>query len=272
MSPVAGRFLGRDSIGYRDSFNLQQYLGQFVLSGMDPSGNLRQRRIKQNMKGIKDREECGKYFLTFEWVLDDEEKNEGGIIIQLVTTKKNCFTCHSYGPVQRINDCHGRRWKELDEPRYTPKNKKQCSTYWEMWDVPKAGGGNPANSLQDIFADPGCVGELTGTSTKHGTAIFIPDTKLTAQVRAELKKYFKTGLNGAESAHSLPSVCNDDDDFGRFDTLIAKLGFPHASNKRAKGWIEKSVSVQWDCCGKDRSTKGGKGGGIEFTPKNSEAD
>jgi RHS repeat-associated protein len=96
MSPSAGRFLGRDSIGYRDSFNLQQYVGQFVLSGMDPSGNLRQRKIKQNMNNIKDLEECGKYFLTFEWVLEEHEKQEGGIIIQLVTTTKNCKSCSPY--------------------------------------------------------------------------------------------------------------------------------------------------------------------------------
>jgi hypothetical protein len=162
--------------------------------------------------------------------------------------------------------------RNLTIPKYTPENKRQCSTYWEMWEVPKGGGGNQANPLQDIFADPGCVGELTGTSTKHGTAIFIPDTKLTPEVRAKLNKYFKTGPNGAASAHSLPSVCKDDGNFHHFNILIEKLGFPLASRNAKGGWIEKSVSVQRDCCGKDRSTRWGNGGEIEFTPKNSEAD
>ena len=272
MSPSAGRFLGRDSIGYRDSFNLQQYVGQFVLSGMDPSGNLRQRKIKQNMNNIKDLEECGKYFLTFEWVLEEHEKQEGGIIIQLVTTTKNCKSCSSKGSVTQFNGCTGRGWKELDHPKYTPENKRQCSTYWEMWDVPKGGGGNQETPLQDIFADPGCVEESTGTSTKKGTAIFIPDSKLTIEVRSQLKKYFKTGPQGAAAAHSLPSVCYEDADFGRLTNLIDELGFPHVSRKTTEGWIEKSVTVRWNCCDKERLTQWGAGGGIEFTPKNSEAE
>ena len=69
------------------------------------------------MKGIKDLEECGKYFLTFEWVLEEDEKDEGGIIIQLVTTIKKCFTCASKGQVQQVKSCNGRGWKELDDPK-----------------------------------------------------------------------------------------------------------------------------------------------------------
>jgi len=36
MSPMAGRFLGRDPIGYSDGFNM--YMLQFFLSSTDPTG------------------------------------------------------------------------------------------------------------------------------------------------------------------------------------------------------------------------------------------
>jgi RHS repeat-associated protein len=121
MSPLAGRFLGRDPIEYRGSkWNLNEFGQAKALSRVDPSGKISVIPLHDNFLKLKKCEDPSEIYWDFH--LDDPAPCDG-YIIQKVTIYCNIEQCNQNGGCTAPS---------------TPVNKGvAASSYFEVWPIKK---------------------------------------------------------------------------------------------------------------------------------------
>ncbi len=239
MSPLAGRFRGRDPIGFRGEIKRYSFGEAFQLYLFDPLGTFGQKVSNQKVLGVpKNGPGCGQYALSFDWTFDETEIK--GFVIQLVTHSKTCNACSNGQP---SIPCFPNNWPGVDIPE--PVNQKTCDgkPYWDMWTVPAI-----EFPLVDKFADCGCQAPLHGFPSRKGDAFFIPFDSLTQEQRDKLTSIFTTGEKGVNGAHSLPSVCARD---VNLKGLLKELKIPSNGEPNKNTLFShssKSTFIKWNCC------------------------
>lgn len=131
MSPLAGRFLGRDPIGYLDGNSL--YNNYFQLISTDPVGTVKTIIVKE-VEPKKLKGHCGETF-SLSWTFRmPREHKEVGFLVQEVSVTCALGNCRKTDPYVEINYCNiypieypSRCVCDLKQP--------QSFTYYEAWYV-----------------------------------------------------------------------------------------------------------------------------------------
>ena len=147
MSPIAGRFLGRDPIGYRDSRNIYSLMAARVTTRMDPTGRLSIKQVG------------GKVWTPF----SNKCVDDSTISWKFTLSKKATDICEGTGGilVQKITiECSGEDCpKDIDcDASANPKTAE----YWESWYVPP---NEDTYGLDDPAHDPNDLGPRKVTDT-----------------------------------------------------------------------------------------------------------